>query len=228
MDTHTLVENRIGDGRKLINLLTEKGFPLTAAGWAKTSEEGDWYLYIATRTVDDKGLADAYREVYGALATISGTCIAVSDIKLVGEHNPITRDILAIRDRFPARNPTIWSGVRLGSVAVDEVYVYPLRPAPEVLTSVGEPIPGSLTDVGQAVGPDDYIEIPYLKPATAPDANAMPTPSVLRLKKKEIRTFEVLTDQQVIEGRRFLTFAKLSTVDDGVIGVDYRVEEHKP
>jgi len=227
MDTYTLVENRIDDGRKLINLLNQKGFALSAVCWVKTSEEGDWYLYIATPVVDQKGAADAYREVYGVLTSISGTSVSVSDVKLVGANNPITKDILGIRERYPGKHPTFSRRSQLGSVAVDEGYIYPLGPTPEVLTSLGQPIPEILTDLGQGVGPDEYIEIPYLKPSTAPGGNAMPTPSVLRLKKKEIRTFEVLTGLQVIEGRRFSTFAKVSTVDDGVIGVDYRVEEIK-
>jgi len=227
MDTHTLVENRIDDGRKLINLLTQKGFPLIAVSWIKTSDDGDWYLYIATPVVDQKGAAGAYREVYGALTSISGTSISVSDVKLVGISNPITKDILGIRARYPGRLPTFSRRSQLGSFAIDEVYIYPLGPTPEVLTSLGEPIPEISTDLGQGVGPDEYIEIPYLKPSAAPGANSIPTPSVLRLKKKEVRTFEVLTGLQVIEGRQFSTFAKVSTVDDGVIGVDYRVEEIK-
>ncbi|MGA2705195.1 MAG: hypothetical protein ABSH35_29405 [Isosphaeraceae bacterium] len=227
MDTYTLVENRIDDGRKLIYLLTQTGFPLTAVCWVKTSEEGDWYLYIASNAVDQKGLASAYREVYGVLTTISGTSISVSDVKLVGINNPITKDILEIRERYPGRLPTVSRRRQLGSVAVDEVYVYPLEPSPEVLTSLAQPIPEVLTDFGQGVGPEEYIEIPYLKPAGGPGGNALPIPSVLRLKKKEVSTFEVLTGLQVIEGRHFSTYAKVRMVDDGVIGVDFRVEEIK-
>ena len=227
MDTYTLVENRIDDGRKLINLLTRVGFPLTAVCWVKTSEQGDWYLYIASTTVDQMDLASAYRDVYGVLTTISGTSISVSDVKLIGMNNPITKDILEIRQRYPGKLPTISRRRQLGSVAVDEVYVYPLGPGPEMLPSLDQPIPEVLTDFGQGAGPGEYIEIPYLKPAGEPGGNALPVPSVLRLKKKEVSTFEVLTGLQVIEGRHFSTYAKVSVVDDGVIGVDYRVEEIK-
>jgi hypothetical protein len=227
MDTSTLVENRIDDGRKLINLLTQKGFPLTAVFWVETSEEGDWLLYIASPVVDQKGTAAAYRDVYAVLTTISGTSISVSDVKLIGINNPITKDVLGIRERYPGKNPTVSRRRQLGSIAVDEVYVYPLGASPEGLTIPGRPTPEILTDFGQGVGPMEYIEIPYLKPAGESDANASPVPSVLRLKKKEVRTFEVLTGLQVIEGRHFSTYAKVSMVDDGVIGVDYRIEEIK-
>ena len=223
MDTSTLVENRIDDGRRLINLLVGKGFPLTAVAWVETSEENTWFLYIASEMVDQKGAAEAYREVYGVLRTISGTSISTSDVKLVRGTSPITRDILEIQKRYPGNLPVVSQRCLIGTVSVNEVYVYTLSPGLEVLSSLGQPVPKMLTSLGQEVGPGEYIEIPYLKPA----GNEEPVPSLLRLKKKEVRTFEVLTDHQVIEGRRFSTYAKVSTVDDGVIGVDYRVEEIK-
>lgn len=224
MDTYTLVENRIDDGRILVNGLTQKGFPLTAVFWVKTSDEGNWLLYIASTSVDEKGAAEAYREVYGVLTTMSGTSISVSDVKLIGINNPITKDVLGIRERYPGKTPTISRRRQVGPVATDELYVYPLGSSAESLTSLGQPIPEILTDFGQGVGPGEFIEIPYLKPA-ANSVGSQPIPSVLRMKKKEVRVFEVLTSIQVIEGRHFSTIARVSTVDDGVIGVDYRIEE---
>jgi hypothetical protein len=228
MVTFTLVENRIDDGRQLIQSLTQNGFPLAAVCWVKTGEEGDWSLYIASPVVDQKGTTAAYRDVYAVLTKISGTSISVSDVKLIGINNPITKDVLGIRERYPGMNPTVSRRRQLGSLAVDEVYVYPLGVSSELLTILGRPIPEILTDLGQGVGPvDDYVEIPYLKPPGEGGGNAMPIPSLLRLKKKKVSTFEVLTGFQVIEGRHFSTYAKVSTVDDGVIGVEYRVEEIK-
>lgn len=227
MDSSSLVENRIDDGRKLITLLTQKGFPLAAVCWVEVSDQGDWLLYIASAAVDERGAAAAYRDVYGVLTTISGTSISVSDVKLVGTNNPIAKDILEIRQRYSADRPIVSRTNMLGSLAVEEVYVYPLGLAPEKLSSPGQTIPEVLTHFGQGVGPDEYIEIPYLKPSAATGGNATPIPSVLRLKKKEVRMFEVLTSLQMIEGRQFSTYARVSTVDDGVIGVDYRVEEIK-
>jgi hypothetical protein len=227
MDTYTLVENRIDDGRKLINRLTQKGFPLAAVAWVETSEEGTWFLYIASHAVDQKGAAEAYREVYGVLRDFPSTSISVSDIKLVSTNHPIAKDIFEIRQCFAGDHPTVSRRRLLGSIAVEEVYVYPLGPHPEVLTSLGQPIPENLTDLGQRVGPGEYVEIPYLRPAGGPGGDAAPVPSVLRLKKKEVRTFEILTGLQMIEGRYFSTYATIKTVDDGVIGVDYRVEEMK-
>lgn len=47
MDQGTLVENRVDDGARIVEKLRESGFDVAAAWWMKTSEEGQWFLYIA-------------------------------------------------------------------------------------------------------------------------------------------------------------------------------------
>ena len=115
MDTATLVKKREDDGRRLIGLLAERNIDVTVAAWVKTSEEGTWFLYIATEEVDKKGLANAYREVYGLLRSIEGTCISTSDIKLVGKKNAITTDLVAVRN-LRAQGPGAFHTLSIGSV----------------------------------------------------------------------------------------------------------------
>jgi len=67
VDTITLVERRIDDGRRLIGLLSQKDIDVTAAAWVPTSENGNWFLYIATEEVDKSGQATAYAKVYNVL-----------------------------------------------------------------------------------------------------------------------------------------------------------------
>ena len=52
MDTELLVENRIDDGQRLLIELVRDGFDVSAAAWLKTSEEGLWFLYIGSKSVD--------------------------------------------------------------------------------------------------------------------------------------------------------------------------------
>ena len=130
MDTDTLVEEFIDDGQKLIEVLTENEIDVTAACWVKTSEEGAWFLYIATEEVDKNGLAAAYREVYQLLRTIASSQISASDIKLIGKSNPITENLLEIHDRYPNRIPTRSRSLRLASLGTEEIYPYPLRQQP--------------------------------------------------------------------------------------------------
>jgi hypothetical protein len=41
----TLVEMQIKEGQTLLNRLAHEGIAVTAAGWVRESDSGDWYLY---------------------------------------------------------------------------------------------------------------------------------------------------------------------------------------
>ena len=83
MDTVTLVETQIDDGQRLLDQLSDKDFVVKAACWVKPVEEDRWSLYLATPTVDEKGAAAAYRQVFGVLRSLGDAWITDSDIKLV-------------------------------------------------------------------------------------------------------------------------------------------------
>jgi hypothetical protein len=126
MDQATLVEYQIDDGRKIAQQLRAQGIDVTAVFWLKTSEDDQWYLYIGTRAVDDLGLALAYRKVFSAVTPLRDLWVSRSQIKLIGATNPITRDVLSIRDQHASRTiPTRVGTTQLGSVHVEEAYVYP-------------------------------------------------------------------------------------------------------
>jgi hypothetical protein len=125
MDTELLVENQIDDGWKLIAEIIRSGFDVTVAFWVRTSEEGLWFLYIASNSVDPERIGDAYRTVYACLSRIPGSKIQISEIKLISASNPIARDALSARNRYPGRLPTRYHGNRLGSIAIEEAYIYP-------------------------------------------------------------------------------------------------------
>lgn len=125
MDHELLVDEQIEDGKSLIAGLVQDGFDVTVAFWARTSEEGLWFLYIGSASVRAMGLADAYRFVYGALRRLPDARIALSGIKLVDADNPIARSAIEARDRFPARLPIRYNGKKLGNMAIEEAYIYP-------------------------------------------------------------------------------------------------------
>ena len=93
MDTKSLVNEQIDDGYTLISNLTEDGVDVAVASWVKTSEEGEYFLYIGSKLVDEKGLADAYRIAYGELERMPQSQIVRSQLKLVGLNNPISQDM---------------------------------------------------------------------------------------------------------------------------------------
>lgn len=125
MDTDTLVENQIEEGRRYLAQLRRNSFDVTAAFWVKTSEEGRWYLYIASNLFDEKRAANAYRAAYGILHAMEPAWFSMSEIKLVSPNNPIVRDAIAARDRRTGRIPAQYHGMTLGNLSIEEAYIYP-------------------------------------------------------------------------------------------------------
>ena len=122
MDTATLVDHRIDDGNRFIDELRQSNFDVSAAFWALTSEEGLWYLYIASPVVDTDGLSAAFRKVYSVLAQSQVRWVSRSDIKLIGNDNPIAKDAIAYRAE---KLRTIFHGRMLGNLTVEEAVIYP-------------------------------------------------------------------------------------------------------
>src|SRR5436309_15670036 len=107
MDTDTLVENLIDDGRKLVEELPQRGFEVTAAFWLKASEDGKWYYYIVSPVVEAEGLAKAYRRLHPLVRAMPQPFwIDPLEIKLISPSNPIARDVIAIHGRVPG--PPVW------------------------------------------------------------------------------------------------------------------------
>ena len=127
MDTDTLVENLINDGRKLVEELPQRGFEVAAAFWLKPSEDGKWYFYIVSQAVDAEGLAKAYGQLHPLVRAMPQPfLIDPLEIKLIGPSHPIARDVIAIQNRATGTHisPIRWSGTNLGNESVEGVYLY--------------------------------------------------------------------------------------------------------
>ena len=64
MDQDTVVSEQTESGKRLIEVLVANGFDVRIAFWAKPTDEGKWFLYLASPIVDEKGPAAAYRFVH--------------------------------------------------------------------------------------------------------------------------------------------------------------------
>lgn len=124
MDQSTLVEDQIDDGRRFVERFAADGNPVQAAFWVKTAEEGLWFLYVATEIVDREGPAAAYRAVHAALRKLGESWVPSSEIKVISPNNPVTQDVLAVMARHPGRLATRFGGKTLGSIAVEQTYIY--------------------------------------------------------------------------------------------------------
>lgn len=125
MDTDTLVENKIEDGQRLINLLIRDQFDVRVAFWVKRSEDGLWQLWIASAAVNPRNKGDALRKVYEVLGKLPGGGITPLDLTLIEDTNPIARAAFELRDRYASREPIPYRGMRLGNLATEELLIYP-------------------------------------------------------------------------------------------------------
>jgi hypothetical protein len=138
MDKDTVVSQLTDDGKRLMDALAKEGFDVQVALWAEPTDEGKWFLYLASQMVDDKGPAAAYRLVHGVLRKMSNVLIDPFEIRVVGLKDSLTEAVLAeIKPKVPnspyaVRNPplyqgmTYFKGITLGGVSMDEAYIYPL------------------------------------------------------------------------------------------------------
>jgi hypothetical protein len=132
VDTTTLVDELIEDGRKIVEQLPQDGFEVTAAFWLKAAEDGQWYFYIVSPVAESERLSDAYRRLHTLVRRMPQPLrIDPLEVKLIGPSNPIAKDVLAIHNRASGAkvSPIRWGGKQLGNVSVEEAYLYPLPAA---------------------------------------------------------------------------------------------------
>lgn len=125
MDTELLVDPRLEDGQKLVAELVAAGFDVSVAFWVKISEEGLWFLYIGSTSVEPAKIGDAYRTLYACLSKLQDPSVGFSEVKLIQASDPIAKDAVAARDRQPDRFPVRFRGERLGGLTVEEAIIYP-------------------------------------------------------------------------------------------------------
>jgi hypothetical protein len=140
MDHDTVVSEQTESGKRLIEALTADGFEIRVAFWAKPTEDGKWYLYLASPVVDEKGPAAAYLLVHGVLRKTPDVWIEPLEVKVVGLNDSLTEAALAVikpktpDSPFAVRNPkpypgmTRFDGSTLGGIDVDGAYIYPPQP----------------------------------------------------------------------------------------------------
>jgi hypothetical protein len=122
----TLVGQEIDDGFKLIQELKSKNFDITAAFWLKRDEDSSWYLYIASKDVDDRTKPPAYQTVREAMRALGDDLwIDPFQIKVISANDPMARDLVATQERYPRAVTSHYGGTRLGDAWIEEAYVYP-------------------------------------------------------------------------------------------------------
>ncbi len=125
MDTELLVEDRIEDGRVLLQSLVAVGFKIDVAFWVKPGEDASWRLYIAPAGFSPGDRSAAHSTVYVTLDNIPGTSISASDITLLDSASPAAKAAAELRDQTSTRPLRGYHDKRFGALFAKETYIYP-------------------------------------------------------------------------------------------------------
>jgi hypothetical protein len=124
MDKELLVEQK-DDGQRLVTELLRSGFDVTAAFWVRASEDGSWTLYISSKDVSSKKDPGPYRRVYDAISRANLRWVSPADVSVIHASDPPSVAAVMALNRHPGKSGINYNGRRLGSMAVEGVYIYP-------------------------------------------------------------------------------------------------------
>ena len=129
MDQNALVSERTEAGKRLAETLSAKGYAVGAAFWAKPTEEGKWYLYLASKIVDEKGPGEGYRLVNSVMRANPDPWIEPFDVRVLGLDDSLTEAVLAKARLKTFPGMTRLDDVYLAGVSMDGALIYPLAPS---------------------------------------------------------------------------------------------------
>jgi hypothetical protein len=124
MDQSTLVNPQIEAGKWMIDEFA-KHYPVKAAYWLRSDEDGDWYLYLASDKINDANFDIAYGEVLRITSMSRNSWLNPFRVKVVGMDDSVARAIAAFTKNYPGTTPMLISGGTVGNVWMDGAIVYP-------------------------------------------------------------------------------------------------------
>jgi hypothetical protein len=126
MDQGPLVSEQIEAGARLAKEFADTYKPLQAVFWLKESEDGQWYLYLASDQINDSNFDLAYGEVLRLVGPGSNPWLDPFQVKVTGVDDPVARAVADIQRKYPGKTATRLRNRQLGGVYIDEAYIYAL------------------------------------------------------------------------------------------------------
>jgi hypothetical protein len=124
MDQGPLVIEQIDAGARLASEFAAQYRPLQAVFWLKESEDGQWFLYLASDHIDDSNFDLAYGEVLRLVGPGPHMWLDPFQVKVTGIHDPVVKDVIELQHRYPGNLSTRLRNRLLGGRNVDEAYIY--------------------------------------------------------------------------------------------------------
>jgi hypothetical protein len=121
-----LVNDRIAEGRKLLEYLVDKGLEISGACWGLSRDDGKWTFYIVCPNLETLGYRAAYMAVVMGMREIPDAEIVDEVTRLLRPDERIAKAILDYYERFPASlGKKQHHGAWLGDESFDFFYAYP-------------------------------------------------------------------------------------------------------
>ena len=127
MDPNLLVSDQAANGSHLLDDLAAVGFDVEVAFWARPTEVGSWYFYLASPSVDKTGALSAYRIVNAVVRKRPELGFGPLEIKLLGAKDSIAQAALASMKPKPYKGITSIGSRTFGGISFDGLYIYPRR-----------------------------------------------------------------------------------------------------
>ncbi|HEY2909530.1 MAG TPA: hypothetical protein VGI99_04755 [Gemmataceae bacterium] len=129
MDQDAMVIDQFNAGQRLVEELRKIGFDLAVAFWARPTEEGRWYLFLATPIVDVTSQAAAYRTVGTTLRAMPELGIDFSEIRVLDRADLMAQAAIAVAKSKGISGRIRFNGSSLGRTEVDGASIYSLPEA---------------------------------------------------------------------------------------------------
>ena len=82
-------------------------------------------MYVASTELGDENMRAAYGEVLQRLGNKRNQWLDPFQIKLLNSSDPLVTEVIEIRDRYPRKNPTRYSGSSIAGLAIAGATIYP-------------------------------------------------------------------------------------------------------
>ena len=113
-------------GEKILESLDAAKFPISAAIWILTDEDG-WELVIGSPTYETSGPNDAHRKLITALRKDDPESMDFRDVRLMGNDNPFIRELRRLFGKTASVMGMRLGGHRIGGLWLDDAVVYRIK-----------------------------------------------------------------------------------------------------
>lgn len=124
MGQESLVTEQIDAGQEFVREFNDY-LPVAAAFWINPADSEVWFLYVASTEINDSNFDVAYGEVLRRVGTNKNRWLDVFQIKLLNAADPLVAKVMEIRDRYPLKTVTRFSGSSIAGMPIGGALIYP-------------------------------------------------------------------------------------------------------